>query len=204
MSLLMMLSLTTSTAFAQYPTRESDSVNVRIETDSPTVELFRIAGESVANVMTNQGGAMVGITHIQRECRTPCHARILEPSAEFFISGEGVTPSGRFSLLGHGEDVTLRVTPGSRALRALGWTATVLGISAATVGGTLLLLDKLNTDSGPSIGTDDRSLTSPAWLTLIGGGALIGAGIPLIAFSGTDVEFFPETAPAAARQRNQL
>ncbi|WP_224247872.1 hypothetical protein [Hyalangium gracile] len=168
------------------------------------MELFRVTGEGVGTVATGRGVATVGIVHYQRECRAPCDASILEPGADFFIGGDGIQPSKRFSLLGHGEDVTLHVDPGSSALRSLAWTALALGVSAALVGGGLIAYAS-SEDSGNSLNasSDSSRLKTHGWAALIGGGLMTGAGVSLFAFSSTDVEFLPSSAPGKRRVAGQ-
>jgi hypothetical protein len=116
---------------------------------------------------------------------------IAEPRSDFFVAGNGITPSSRFSLLGRGEDITLRVKPGSTAVRGLGWTSTILGLSALTVVGAFFLVES-------SLGEAMPANEAPARLALLGGGAaLLGGGLTLLAFSGTDVEVLPTPKPAA-------
>ncbi|WP_146209819.1 hypothetical protein [Vitiosangium sp. GDMCC 1.1324] len=175
-----------------------ERVRVRLETDSPKVELFRVTGEGVGTVATGRGVAAVGILEYSRECVAPCDTFISEPRADFFIAGSGIPASERFSLMGRGEDITLRVKPGSSALKFLGWTSTTLGLSTLAVAGVIILLEGLDSGSGaPTLGSSSKDLSTLKWATLGGGAALVGAGIPLIAFSGTDVEFLPGK-PAAA------
>jgi hypothetical protein len=194
MSPLIALSLATSMSLAQHPIRDtSGSVHVHIETDSPEVELFRNSGMGKADGLTTRGSAAVGVTHFEPECRAPCDRSILEPSADFIVSGQGITSSRAFSLLGHGEDVHLYVRPGSAVLRGLSGYAIIFGVTAALLGGSMLVVDRVSSTPEPSAASG-RGLAIPGWLTLLGGGALVGAGIPLFVFSSTHVEFFPETA----------
>ena len=182
----------------------AEQVRLHIETESSEVELFRITGEGVGTVATSRGAAAVGIVEYARECFAPCDTLIPMPRSDFFIAGSGIPASQRFSLLGRGEDITLRVKPGNSALRFLGWTSTVLGASALAVGAVALLIEGMGSGGVPSLGSPslagDKLLP---WATIGGGAALLGAGIPLIAFSGTHVEFLPGK-PAALTGREDL
>ena len=192
MNLLLALTFAASASLAQTPEQDiPTSVRVHIESDSPRVELFRITGQGVGTVMTSRGNGTMSFINLQRECVAPCDLRLRDPRSDFFVGGTGVTPSDRFSLLGQGEDVTLRVKAGSSLMRTLGWTAVILGVGSAIAGGSLLLVS--NIISSP-VFREERgldTLSTYGAVSLIGGGVLLGAGIPLISFSGTDVEFLP-------------
>jgi hypothetical protein len=201
MSLLIALSLATTTTLAQHPS-QANEVRLHIETDSPKVELYRVTSDGVGTVSTPTRSARVGIVHFQRECFAPCDMTLLEPRSDFFVAGKGISPSERFSLLGLGEDVTLRVNPGSSAMRGIGWTSTVLGITALSVAAALILVDGVDSLGKPTLGGATSSGTTWKLVGLGGGVALLGGGLTLIAFSGTDVELLP--TPKAATSREEL
>ncbi|MFY1828348.1 hypothetical protein ACN47A_20660 [Myxococcus fulvus] len=190
MSLLLALSLVAPVSLAQSPSSPRDeTVRVRIETDSPEVSLFRVTGEGYGSVATTGGTGTMGFIQYQRECKMPCDVTLRDPTTDFFIGGSGITPSSRFSLLDLGQDVSLQVDPGSAGLRFTGWFSTLVGLSLVALGGVTYAIapevDELHTKS-------DRN----GWVKLgvgsmLGGGALLAIGIPLIAFNGTDVKFVP-------------
>ncbi|GEN12003.1 hypothetical protein MFU01_70400 [Myxococcus fulvus] len=190
MSLLLALSLVAPTMLAQSPSSPRDeTVRVRIETDSPEVSLFRITSEGYGSVATAGGAGTVGIIHYQRECRMPCDVTLRDPTTDFFIAGSGITPSRRFTLLDHGRDVSLQVDPGSSGLRFTGWVSTLMGVSLAILGGTMMLIDSSSAEDSSL--PEDKLFRKVGVGSLIGGGALMVIGIPLIAFNGTDVKFAP-------------
>jgi hypothetical protein len=197
MHLLMVLSLAASVSLAQSSLpRDAPTLRVHIDSDAPEVELFRVTQEGVGTVSTVNGVGTVGIIQYQRECRAPCGVSILEPKADFFIGGDGVTPSRRFSLVGQGEEVTLQVDPGSTAMRWLGWTSLTLGVTSLVMGGLSMLIGASDS-SGNSLNPEGSDpFKTLGWVGLVGGGVLTGASIPLLAFSSTDVEILPSNAPA--------
>lgn len=199
MSLLLALSLVAPTSLAQTPSSPRDeTVRVRIETDSPEVSLFRVTGEGFGSVATAGGPATVGIINYQRECKAPCDVTLRDPTTDFFIGGAGITPSQRFTLQDYGRDVSLQVNPGSAGLRFTGWFSTIIGVSLAALGGLAYAMapevNELHTQS------ERNSWVKAGVGSLIGGGALMAIGIPLIAFNGTDVKFVPNK-PAGTGNR---
>lgn len=209
MNALLLLSVLVQAPLAQHTGIPDDAPRVRVEiqTDSPDVELFRVVSEGVGTVATARGGATVSIVNFQRECRAPCNRLILEPRSDFFIAGDGVTPSRRFSLMDYGPNVRVNVKAGSAVTRAVGYTATLMGITGAVLGGTTLAVSGMLRPSGPSLASSSSggsTLSTVGWASLGGGVALLGAGIPMMVFSGTEVKVAdqprPDDAdPAAAR-----
>ncbi|TSC31246.1 hypothetical protein [Corallococcus sp. Z5C101001] len=195
MSLILALSLATTAPLASAPSSRNDAeVQVNIQSDSPDVSLFRVVSEGVGSIASSRGMATIGIVNYARECQAPCNMRILEPRSEFFIGGNGITPSSRFSLLDQGRNVSLHVRPGSSGLRATGWYSIVVGASAALAGGLLLgLSGSMQTEATGS--TDDPFMRKLSIGSLIGGGALLAIGIPLFAFNGTDVKVVANQGP---------
>lgn len=185
---------------------DAPTVHVQIDANSPAVELFRITSEGVGTVATGRGTATVGIVNFERQCRAPCDLTLSDPRHDFFISGDGITPSSRFTLMGAGEDVTLKVDAGNATVRSLGWIGTSVGVTAAVTGGTLLLLQALLSPSGSSLRSPSGAgnlLGTVGWASVAGGGALLGAGIPMIAFSGTEVEILPGSgSPRPGQKRS--
>lgn len=195
MSLILALSLATTTPLASAPFSRGDAeVQVNIQSDSPEVSLFRVISEGVGSIASSRGMATIGIVNYARECQAPCNMRILEPRSEFFIGGNGITPSSRFSLLDQGRDVSLHVRPGSAGLRATGWYSIVVGASAAVVGGLILGLSS-NSPTEVTYGTESQFMRKLSIGSLIGGGALLAIGIPLFAFNGTDVKVVANQGP---------
>ncbi len=190
MSLLLALSLVAPTSLAQSPSSPRDAtVRVRIETDAPEVSLFRVTSEGFGTIATTGGAGTVGIIYYQRECTMPCDVTLRDPTTDFFIAGSGITPSRRFTLLDHGQDVSLKVDPGSAGLRTTGWIATIFGVTLALAGGMTMALDsKMSSDSSLP---RDNTWRKVGMGSLIGGGALLAIGLPLFIFNGTDVKLAP-------------
>ena len=156
---------------------------VHIESDDPEVQLFQIFGHSVGTGYVNGGAATIYTTHLGRLCRAPCDRFVEHAELDFFIDGDGISTSKAFTLLDRGPSLTLKVKTGSSLLRGGGYLLVSLAITAVLIGGTFLALGSLS----PAIG--DVGL-----YTLIGGGVGLAAGIPMIVFSGTSVEFLPGPA----------
>jgi hypothetical protein len=183
--------------------RSNDAVWVELETDNPRVTLFRHVGTSYGAV----AGQNVVVTTIEKQCDAPCKDFIENPKADFFISGAGVTISQTFSLTKYPEGLRLKVKSGSAALRFFGWTLATLGTVSAILGATFGLVTGLA--SGPVMpgvqnpyGGTSTTFRDLALGLGIGGGAAIAAGIPMIAFSGTKLEFFPASAPVQPAPSN--
>ncbi|MFT3711496.1 MAG: hypothetical protein QM817_28000 [Archangium sp.] len=178
----------------------ADSVFVEVETDDPDVTLFRHVGTSF--------GANIVVTTIEKECEAPCGVFVDKPRSDFFVSGRGITISETFSLTKFPDGLKLKVRPGSSTLRWFGWTLAVLGASAALCGGLFAGLSAIGQPSTPGVqnpyGGTGSVFGSIGIGMLIGGGAGLAAGIPMIAFSGTKLEFFPIHAPPAAVTPNPV
>ncbi|MDP2274097.1 MAG: hypothetical protein Q8N23_36085 [Archangium sp.] len=171
------------------------AVWVELETDDPEATLYRHVGTSYGTV----AGKAALLTTISKECVAPCSTFIEQPKSDFFISGTGVAGSLSFSLLAYPEGVKLKVKTGSSYLRMLGWMLSSLSIVSLAVGIPLSIIAAGRVDPHPGVqnpyGGLQTSLRDVGIGLLIGGAAGLGAGIPMIAFSGTKVEFFP--LPAA-------
>lgn len=175
----------------------ADAVWVELETDNPRVTLFRHVGTSF--------GANVVVTTIEKMCEAPCKDFIEHPKSDFFVSGAGVTISQTFSLSKYPEGLKLKVTSGSAALRVIGWVLASWGTVSALVAGTFgLVLGLSSKPVMPGVqnpyGGTNTTIRDLALGLGIGGGAAIAAGIPMIAFSSTKLEFFPAPAPAQPLQ----
>ena len=146
------------------------------------------------------------ITTISKECVAPCAQFIEEPKSDFFISGNGITVSDSFSLLTYPEGVKLKVKTGSAFMRVMGWMLASLSIAALAAGIPLTIIAAGKTEPWPGVqnpyGGGQTAMRDAGVGLLIGGAAALGGSIPMIAFSGTKVEFFP--MPAAAAPLNNI
>lgn len=164
---------------------------VEMTSDKPGTDLYRYEGAP-----TSYG---IVLETYQRICSTPCKTAV-DPTARYFVAGDGVTPSDRFSLRPRPGPIHLRVAAGSASQRGWGWTTASLGTTALVVGLTLFIVGKVvEPDPNDSkykgsgaanfandVDTADKWKRVSYWT--IGGGALfLGLGITLIATSGTDV-----------------
>jgi hypothetical protein len=174
-----------------------------MESDDPNTTLFRHVGTSFGSM----GGRNVTITTIAKECTAPCSDFIQEPKSDFFIGGNGISVSNTFSLLSYPEGVKLKVKAGSGALRFFGWVLGALGAASLATGAILMAVSSGTAfDMFPGVPNPYAAAGNPIRDAgvglLIGGGIALGAGIPMIAFSGTKVEFFPLPAAPAGLPSN--
>ena len=182
-------------------------VYVEIESEKSDIQLIRLVGSSYGTVATTRGAASIVVNSFSEECTAPCEATIERPRDKFFLTGDGMTTSEAFSLAGHGESLRLKVTPGSAWMRGPGVVFLSLGLPTAITGGIVWLVDSLSSSSvapgtqNPYNRSGGPSMSSPAILTLIGAG-MMGLSIPLIAWSGTKVEFLPGPSGAASKPVN--
>ncbi|MEP7122304.1 MAG: tetratricopeptide repeat protein [Byssovorax sp.] len=184
----------------RFEAREAPSLpRVHIESDNPTapVQLFRVDGDfsgvgpSVgygANGPTF-GTVTVSGTLSSAVCSAPCNTGVDSSGGrEFFLGGDGITPSDRFQLQGMGDPATLRVSPGNRAAWFSGLTFMVLGLTGVAFGAPLLGV------GATSSSTHAAGLTTAGGVTLGIGAGLMLIGIPLwrsgrttFSFRGTGV-----------------
>lgn len=158
-----------------------ETVSVHIDSPKRGARLFRVTSLNSSAVVTwsSGGGFASGVANgasYRSECTAPCGRLIEHPTDMFFISGPDIPDSSAFSLDGMGENVTVKVKPGSDGLRAGGWTLLLLGAAAAGVGIPLAAMAR-----------DNQGMLGAGIGCLVGGGLAMILGIPMIAASGTDV-----------------
>jgi hypothetical protein len=167
-----------------------NSVWVEMESNNPNATLFRHVGTSYGAV----GSTRMVLTTLSKECVAPCKQQVEQPHFDFFVGGKGITPSKFFSLQSYPGGVKLNVRAGSSAMRFWGWALAGLGVAAVALGVPLFLIGR-QVDAVPGVQNPylrERAQGAPlALVSIIGGGAALAGGIPMIAFSGTRVEFFP-------------
>lgn len=177
------------------PKRTPGSVWVEIDADTPRVTLMRIAAQAFGRVQ----GTNVHLTTYEKSCVAPCEAFVDSPSSDFYLSGPGMTNTALFSLAQYEDGVRIKVKSGSLAARAAGVLLTTVGLASAIAGGLFALIGGLSSPMQPGVqnpyGGVGSTFQTIGWGMLIGGGAGLAAGIPLIAFSGTKLEFLPVPAP---------
>jgi hypothetical protein len=116
----------------------------------------------------------VSITVERAVCVAPCDQEVLDDGHEFFLAGEGITPSSRF-LLGPYNAVHINASPGSSTLRGAGAAFTTIGTIAAVLGTCFL-----------PVATDgNRTVAGVSGGLLGSGGAALAAGIPLLVTGST-------------------
>lgn len=176
--------------------RTPGAVWVELESDEPSATLMRVASQGYGSVQ----GTSIFITTVRKECVAPCGEFIESPSADFYIAGK-MTTSSTFSLTAFPDGLKVKVKAGSLGARGAGVLLTSIGAATALVGGLFALIGGLTSGVMPGVQNPYGGMSSTFQTMglgmLIGGGAALAGGIPLIAFSGTKLEFFPATAPAA-------
>lgn len=129
-------------------------------------------------VASGPGGTIAGV-EFQPVCRAPCD-RVVDgrDGRAFFLSGDRVTPSRKFTLLDREGDVTLEVRPGHRALYLAGWFSTVFGLVGAATGAVLL-----------ATSDDDADLRTAGAVVLGVGAPVLAGGIVMLLFGRTRMRF---------------
>ena len=121
-------------------------------------------------------------------CGAPCDLVIDgRPGQRFTLEGEFPTSSA-FPLHEKSGDVTLKVEPGSKGLRAGGVAATIVGALGMTIGGVMLLSGSLAVDPNGGNGGTDPMVAEGAVTAGVGTAVLI-AGIIMIVNGRTGYEF---------------
>lgn len=146
-------------------------VHVTVESARPdrAVELIEVVSDGVVDDL----GRPEGIDH-RVVCEVPC-VRAVDPSRAFYVRGEGLARSRRFTLAGHGQDVALRVLPGRRGLFIGGIVVTLVGTLTVGTGIVVTLREGLH---GHTIGPGDEVLASPDLRAEL---AVLFAGVGMLA-----------------------
>jgi hypothetical protein len=156
-------------------------VHVTNHIPARSVALYRIESEVKGITYTrgahvrdnNVGGSMDNIeirdvvaTVERAVCEAPCD-QVIDGAAgqEFFLGGDGITPSSRFRLDPREGRATIKVSPGSSSYVTGGTVLATVGGVAAGVGGVLFPI-ALSSDSPSSIRV---------------GGSILGVGVAVIA-----------------------
>jgi hypothetical protein len=172
-------------------------VHIENETPEKPVALYRLEHETAGTsergavrVGTEVGGRGVDSTSVSQEgtverrliCLAPCDVRLPGwPGQRFFLAGNGVVPSARFSLDPSWEKVNIRARAGSATGRALGSPFIGVGIALLLVGGLMIPF---------GVTQQDRAVTGTAVGTTVLGAGLLGAGIPLLRSGGSTTVTF--------------
>jgi hypothetical protein len=134
----------------------------------------------------------------QRVCDAPCDRVVAYDASDSFSVIGSFVPAPPFRLGPVGPRATLRVDAGSNGALYTGFTASVLGGAAVTMGGLIYVLSVFGDALGSGEGVDpklERGLVG----TMIGGGVALVMGIPLILISQTKVEILPDPRKTRAR-----
>ncbi|MBI5508031.1 MAG: hypothetical protein HY903_04690 [Deltaproteobacteria bacterium] len=108
---------------------------------------------------------------------------------QYFLGGKGVPGTDTFSLASYRGAATLKVKPGSPALRGGGYVLSALGLTGSIVGGTFGLLKLMGSDS----------MSGKLVVGMTGAGvAALAAGIAMLVAGGTDYQV-EQGAAAAVR-----
>jgi len=170
---------------------DSPQRSVFLHIDSPTkeVRLYRHLGTSTGVGYTSKGAVTVTTVHLADECRAPCDRVILEAENQFFIGGDGVTPSAAFVLADHQREgrVDLHVKPGNALASFLSWfSAGFFGVGGIAAGSALLVVSRTS-----SWGAD---YVAPGVATLLGGVAVTALCVVVGVMNGTSVTFAEESS----------
>lgn len=162
---------------------------VRLHVESP--KPVRVIEERSTTVGA-YGGYGFAVKQFRPVCASPCD-KVIDGSdgRRFSLSPEDMPPPDPFTVSQMTGDVTLHVAPGSYGRHSAGFWLTILGTTAAVLGGTFLLVDATSPsyeydDAGNEI-PDEGGVSTPGLVTLIGGGVALVGGIVLLATSGTSV-----------------
>ena len=152
---------------ADLPSNSNQTV-VQIESENEGVALNQIT--SIGHVIGT--GAVGSIYAWKQRCRIPCSVAV-ERDAQYFISGDGITPSGVFSLP-QLPSVTLSVKAGSLRFRSSGLMLTIFG-GIAVIGGlsSLIMIPIFSSTDTAGFKHDNSGY-------LIGGGVATGLGSVLL------------------------
>lgn len=151
------------------------TTRVTIESDDNRVALFRSMG-STQVVAYGQMGTMVGRLESWKQiCRAPCGVTT-EVNEQYAIRGEGIVPSGYFSLPLQ-PTVNLHVKSGSAAQRLAG--VLLLSLGAGGIAGGILLLAIGPTESLAYNGTGYSFQPDSSYR--VGGGVMLGLGVGMLA-----------------------
>jgi hypothetical protein len=131
------------------------------------------------------GTAAVGGLLSHAVCAEPCDREIEGAfGQEFYLGGDGITPSSSFRLLGQGRRATLRVSPGSRGTWFTGVFLTSFGVaSTLLVGMPFLAADAVS---------QSNSHTPVGGAFLGVGLGLLLVGIPVLLAGRTTYSFVPQ------------
>jgi hypothetical protein len=144
-------------------------VFVHLDADNTAVRLYRQAAPGPETV-----------------CAPPCDLLVERPFDSFFVSGENISMTDRFSLHEYKYGVDLDVRAGSATVRGWGAFMVVLGIAPLITGIALAIVSA--TSSG-------AFSPGPAAALAGGGAVLVVGGIALFRWGYTEVTFAPRPAP---------
>jgi hypothetical protein len=131
-------------------------------------------------------------------CDAPCDRTIGYDENDYFVVTGDFVSAMPFSLRAAGPRAELRVDAGSNAMLYTGFTSSAVGGSAVMMGALLLALLTIGDALGDGGGLDDGLVRGLAG-TVLGGGVVAVAGIPLIIISQTSVEVLPNPQKTQAR-----
>lgn len=142
-------------------------------------------------------GSPSGTTNLwARVCLAPCEAWV-DPSGEFRIGGEGVSPSSSFTLAPQDGPLRIDANAGSQRALSLGKTFVSTGIGLLALGTLLLVVPKSGDD--PSSTSAFKTLRGVGYGALGAGSALMLTGIPLWVANGTTIKMSQPPISAGGR-----
>lgn len=118
-------------------------------------------------------------------CTLPCKQEVALPDLEYYVGGDGVTPSTTFRLsqVGRSGHVDLSVKAGSWGVQFAGMMGAIIGGMVVIGGGALSIAGVTSVRTNYYTGsytTGDSTMLAGGLLTLLLGGLLTGISIPAI------------------------
>lgn len=150
--------------------------------------LARLEGEFTGQI---PGYNIYGIEY-RAVCTGKCNKEIEQPGAQYFIMGEKLRASKRFTLAGHGDPVKLTVRPGTRGMYWGGWAMAAAGLTLVSVGLVVYIGADTAELSDSAFEENNRSAKTERAAgigMMVGGGLVTGGSIPLFVFSRSKVKF---------------
>lgn len=148
---------------------QTADVTVAVRADDARATLERRASVQSLAAVPLPNASLASVETWTPACAAPCVAR-LDPRFSYRVSGDGLVPSGAFTLPGGQERVLVDARMGSAYGRIGGAVLGAAGAGALLLGGAALVATPI---------LEDHQVGSPSLRTgvLAGGVGLVGAGV---------------------------
>jgi hypothetical protein len=161
----------------QSATPRTESVHLVDESTRPDLEVQVF--EVVSDGVLDDFGRRRGVDH-RPVCTAPC-TRDLDPERTYYVGGDGLIRSRRFTLRDRGPDVALQIVPRRPALRIGGVILTTVGALTLASSVAVFTLEAL---FGSTIGAGDEVLAPPDYrpgvALLVTGAGVLAGGITML------------------------